>query len=247
MLEVNQCMRTRILGSESKPVNWKVPLDDDKKNGGKQVGTLTLDNVRMRKVIESLDMLIDICIFDDNMKELWKEAIVHYQAALKLLISKEDLLEHQYNDFQYYIDKFAQIWVGKLGQAHEGISNYIHMLISGHIHEYLVYWKNLYVHSQQGWEALNNFVKKYHLRRTNRGGTKVNGNRLKGVARWLLRRLVWMTGVDYETILQVIDDNEDGELTLEWEDDINSMAEDSINNTEESFTGWTREDYENDD
>jgi hypothetical protein len=34
----------------------------------------------------------------------------------------------------------------------------------------LFHWRNLYIHTQQEWEALNFTVKKYWFRCTNRGG-----------------------------------------------------------------------------
>jgi len=45
--------------------------------------------------------------------------------------------------------------------GHEGVTNYIHMLTTGHISEYLVYWGDLYDHSQQGWEAFNSLIKTF--------------------------------------------------------------------------------------
>ncbi len=47
----------------------------------------------------------------------------------------------------------------KSGAGKEGVTNYIHMLASGHIKYYMtVYW-NLYKYSQQGWESLNENTK----------------------------------------------------------------------------------------
>ena len=91
------------------------------------------------------------------------------------------------------------------------------MLISGHIYEYLDHWRNLYVHSQQGWEALNNFVKKYLLRRTNRGGNRGSGSRIEGVVRWLICRLMWMTELSYEEIKETVAKNVDGHMDLKWD------------------------------
>lgn len=62
-------------------------------------------------------------------------------------------------EFQEQADLFFQNWIRLHGR--EGVTNYIHMLGSGHICEYLFYWGNLYAHSQQGWEAFNSLVKTY--------------------------------------------------------------------------------------
>ena len=47
------------------------------------------------------------------------------------------------------------------------MTNYIHMLGSGHIaDEYRSEWKNLYQHSQQGWEAFKPLLKTFFFRRS---------------------------------------------------------------------------------
>jgi len=80
------------------------------------------------------------------------------------------------------------------------------MLAAGHISEYLVYWGNLYDHSQQGWEAFNSLIKTFFFRRTGRGGAGNKGrgpkSRLRPIARWLSRRVVWMCGYDYSYIVE---------------------------------------------
>ena len=81
------------------------------------------------------------------------------------------------------------------------ITNYIHLLSSGHMSDYLHKWRNLYLHSQQGWESLNNLVKIFFFRRTGRGGGKYGKSKLKPIARWLQRRLLWLCGHTYEEML----------------------------------------------
>lgn len=89
-----------------------------------------------------------------------------------------------------------------------GVTNYIHMLSSGHISDYLRHWRNLYRHSQQGWESLNSMVKVFFFRRTQRGGKGSGGNgkksKLLPLARWLSRRTVWALGVDWDDIVEVV-------------------------------------------
>ena len=59
------------------------------------------------------------------------------------------------------------------------------------------------MHSNQGFEAWNKIFKRYFLFRTQRGGSAGRNNegdrsRLIPMAKWMLRRLVWMTGVTYK-------------------------------------------------
>jgi hypothetical protein len=87
-------------------------------------------------------------------------------------------------------------WV-RLNKGNEGATNYIRHLKSGHVSDYLLHWRNLYVHLQQGWEALNFAIKKYWFCCTNQGGGHGFGNWLEPMAKWFQPRLVWMMGVPF--------------------------------------------------
>jgi hypothetical protein len=68
------------------------------------------------------------------------------------------LEDDEIDAFQWKIDQFAQGWID-INMGKEGVSNYIHDLNCGQIADYLFHWHNLYIHLQQGWEALNFAVK----------------------------------------------------------------------------------------
>ena len=59
--------------------------------------------------------------------------------------------------FEHHSDHFFQMWVELHGQ--QGVTNYLHMIGSGHMLEYMRCWGNLTKYSQQGWEALNALIK----------------------------------------------------------------------------------------
>ena len=61
---------------------------------------------------------------------------------------KEDFTDQDILDFQNHIDQWFQLWVKLHGK--DGVTNYVHILASGHVSEYLNYWKSLHAHSQQG-------------------------------------------------------------------------------------------------
>ncbi len=113
---------------------------------------------------------------------------------MKLLRKKTNLTVGELEAFQSHVDQFFAIWVDLTG--HEGVTNYIHMLASGHISEYLIYWGNLYDHSQQGWEAFNSLIKTFFFRRTGRCGAGNKGrgskSRLHPIAHWLSCCVIWM-------------------------------------------------------
>ncbi len=196
---VNDIMNTVVIGSEFYPGQWDCPKDKAKK----EVGIICLDNNRTRKVVDSFDLFVDVCIVSNDEKQQWKRSIGHYRKAMKLLRQKTNLSAGEIEAFQGHVDAFFHLWINLTG--HEGVTNYIHMLASGHITEYLIYWGNLYDHSQQGWEAFNSLIKTFFFRRTGRGGAGNKGHgpksRLRPIARWLSRRVIWMCGYDYHTIV----------------------------------------------
>ena len=91
-----------------------------------------------------------------------------------------------------------QDWLSLWGKA--GVTNYIHMLISGHITEYMIKFRSLYRFSQQGWENLNHILKSFFFKRTNHGGTKYR-SKLNAIGRWQQCRVVFMCGFSESDIL----------------------------------------------
>jgi hypothetical protein len=93
-------------------------------------------------------------------------------------------------DFQRVTDDWFQMWMDLEGW--EGCTNYTHMLGARHVADLLFHHRNLFVFSNQGWEALNSLIKQVYFRRTARGGGRLSSSRLLPIARWLQRRLVFM-------------------------------------------------------
>jgi hypothetical protein len=184
-----------VLGSPERPVSYQLPFDDKNKT----IGTITLDNMKTRVVISNLFLLVQVSIPEVEAQEQWKTCIGHYNDAIEILGQKEDLDDDEIIEFQWCIDQWYYYWF-RINGGREGITNYIHQLVTGHIADYLFEWRNLYIHSQQGWENLNLQAKLYYFRRTTRGGGRGSKNRAEPLARWLLRRLVWMSGASWEDI-----------------------------------------------
>ena len=115
--------------------------------------------------------------------------------------SREDLKDSDILQFQWHCDLFFSNWLEAAGR--DGVTNYIHALAAGHFADYLYRWRNLYQHSQQGFECWNKLFKRYFIYRTQRGGSSGRNNegirtRLLPLARWIQRRYVYMTGVTLE-------------------------------------------------
>lgn len=150
---------------------------------------------------------------------------------MKTLRQKNDFDDAHVVKFQLLVDDFFQEYIRVNGRA--GITNYFHMLGSGHISEFLFIYRNLYQHSQQGWEAFNSYLKVFFFRRTSRGGGRGDFNRVRQIARWLARRLVWMSGSKYKNILawdeeKIVRESEGNSsgIFVEGEEDEDYMLED---------------------
>ena len=202
--DVEHLINTSILGSKDDPCQWICPFDPKKK----EMGPITMDNVRTRRLVDSLDMLVDFCVTDESRASLWITALNNYRTAMILLRKRDDFTNTEIATYQNHADKFFQAWV-HLWQI-EGITNYIHMIGSGHIADYLYKWKNLYRYSQQGWEAMNSLIKTFFFRRTSHGGG-VRGDskksRLIPIARWLQRRLVFLCRITESSIRQYAEEH----------------------------------------
>jgi hypothetical protein len=110
------------------------------------------------------------------------------------------------------------------------------MLSSGHIAEYMFRWRNLHRFSQQGWEHFNALLKVFFFRRTSHGGhvgysedrllAGAQKNKLRPIARWLQRRMLWICGRGdnlFMTEKQHVNDEHQGNID-------NNVDEDDIHN-----------------
>ena len=198
--DIEKEINTSILGTDDDPCQWTCPYDANKK----ELGPITMDNVRTRRVVDMLDDVVTLCVTDEVRKTLWTTSLNHYRKAMVYLRQREDFSNKSIAKYQSHADKFYQAWI-MLWQK-EGITNYLHMIGSGHIADYLYKWKNLYRFSQQGWEAMNSLIKTFFFRRTSHGGgvkgEDTKKSRLIPIARWLQRRLVFLCRIHEDSIRQ---------------------------------------------
>ena len=112
------------------------------------------------------------------------------------ILTLHRLLEEEKELFQEYMDDFFEEWIAIYGI--DGMSNYMHMLGSGHMLYFLQKYNCLYLYSQQGWEALNNRIQAYIHQNSGRGGrnTGVNGGQsyIFPLVRFVLRDLLRKIG-----------------------------------------------------
>jgi len=97
-------MNTEVLGNADNPGQWDCPWDHSKKI----VGEICLGNNCTRKIIETFDLFIDLCIPDDAANEKWKEYIAFYRKAIVMLWKKDDFTNEQIDEFQSHVDIFFE-------------------------------------------------------------------------------------------------------------------------------------------
>lgn len=192
-----------ILGTVWDPAQWICPYDYKEK----KLGPVKFENWRSRRIMENMDAVIKVSMPDGSRKQDWISLVPFYLAFMEQVRKKDDWNTHdELCTFQHQkIDEWFQLWLGLHGANH--VTNYMHLLSSGHITEYVYQWGNLYEHSQQGWEAFNALIKSFFFRRTPRGGGRKK-SRLKPVARWLQQRMLLLCGATKETVeawLQEVD------------------------------------------
>ena len=175
-----------------------------------------MDNHRCKRCIANIEVLVKFCLPDEsNNRDQFVVDVKFFQDTTTLLCKKTMFSNEDIKEFQDLADHFCQKWLALTSLP--GMTNYIHLLASGHIAEYLYRHRNLYVYSNQGWEALNGLVKQVYFRRTQRGGAAGRSgkrSRRRGIGCWLQRRLVFMV--------------------LETEDDLHKFLDQGKNNTTES-------------
>lgn len=150
-------------------------------------------------MVNDVDKILENAI-PENEQDFKAKLIVacsKYSEAMKLLTLHRALTNDEMDIFQDLVDDFFEIWVELFGN--DGMTNYLHMLGTGHILFFLRKYKCLYVFSQQGWEALNAVCTAYILQNSSRGGYGSGQNKTKSyiypLIRYLMRDLLWKTNM----------------------------------------------------
>ena len=163
----------------------------------------------MRKMMDKIDpLLIDIAVVEGIRRTQWKTAMGHISKAFKIAQKHGEYTDAELVQFQLKVDQFYTPWLSLHGS--NASSNYIHYISSGHLTRYMYKYRSLWKYSQQSWEALNNLVKTFYFRRTQRGGVcgyKGSGgkSKLKSIGRWLQRRTLFLCGFTNTELLQLYD------------------------------------------
>ncbi len=160
--QIEDILNTLILGDDDGPSQWNVPMSDD----GKTVGTITLDNNRIRQIIEDFELIIAVSVSDEARHNKYLYCIQQYRYAMVIVRQQNEYSDDDIIRYQNHVDCWFQVW-NEL-HSNSGCTNYTHMLSSGHLAEYMFKWRNLYRFSQQGFEKFNHVFSTFYFRRTDK-------------------------------------------------------------------------------
>jgi hypothetical protein len=172
---------------------WTFPRPD---SANKTVGKVSFSYKKSKLFMASIDKLYDFCLGNNPKRAKFIEAVNLFIRLTAVLEKKTRFTDDEIITLQLEIDRFGELWIEVTGL--EGMCNYIHYLVAGHITYYLKVYRNLYAYSQQGWEQLNCKMKQFYFRRTQRGGNKSGGNFFFHIYRFLARRMAWRVGIGDE-------------------------------------------------
>jgi hypothetical protein len=124
------------------------------------------------------------------------------------LSQREHFTDPEIDELKVEIYYFSVKWVKRTGR--DGIYNYIHMMITGHIIYYLRKWRNFYRYENEGREHINAQMAWFRHNRTQRVGSagrdcKIASSKGKPICLWLLRCLCWsmIKAIPEETRLEL--------------------------------------------
>ena len=247
---VQEVLSTRILGLPHRRHSYQLPFNKKTKS----LGDINLNNGPCRKLLVKIDLLIDTTLTIDGgnnngknveeEKKLWKDAMKHYTSAMNVLLSKVNVNEKDVIAMQNDFDMFGNIFFYQLGYGRKGMTNYLHMIQTGHLSFFLTELKCLYRFSQQGWEHLVGNIKKYVYRRSNRGGGRGTRNRLDALTHLRSRLFAYMTN---ETLIEMKQYLEGNKIMMSSEAEetlVELLAENTreeLNDTEEDVAAAANE------
>jgi hypothetical protein len=169
----------------------------------------------------------------------WKSLANNQLKLWSLLEQHHDYSDEDLDKLHYCSNQFIDQWLDLLGDAH--MTNYIHVIGSGHVTFFAKKYNNLYRYSQQGWESLNQLIKHFYFNNTNHGGSAGNGGKnsvgqyvngtisgdhCRPLMRLCQRSMMWKLGladayfqhaiIDKKKNIDVIVDTSDDEGTDEY-------------------------------
>ena len=104
----------------------------------------------------------------EQKRTYFKQLFHQYSAMMKALNQKADFTDEQIVDVGRMIDTWGELYLKLCGSSQ--VTNYIHVLIAGHITNFLRRYKNLDRYAKIDFEAFMGVMRAFIGRRENRGG-----------------------------------------------------------------------------
>jgi hypothetical protein len=193
--KMENVFQKKVLGTEDSPAHWRLYYERNN-DGNIALEAIQVRNNISRCIINQIDTIIEEALPPEHSARAQLIiALTNYKSAMKLLTLHRELTDEEINQFQDLVDDFFATWIDVFGE--EGVTNYIHMLASGHIAYFLKKYGCLYLYSQQGWEALNSTIQTFIMQNSQRGGHGSGENGRKSyifpLVRLIIRDLLWKT------------------------------------------------------
>jgi hypothetical protein len=184
---------------------WNYSLEKD---DASKVAGFSFTRSRAHRIINSkahhsgfVTALVDILLEGTAIHDTVKTFFDNYVPAVAL-VTKTPPKCRRYTagepgKMQAHADVAMRAYVQWNGRGDDGISNYLHLLASGHFKELMQKHGPLGRFSNQGVEGFNKVVKQRHFRHSQRGGHFGRGassgtsTKIAPLANWLLRRWYW--------------------------------------------------------
>jgi len=125
-------LQTAVSGTIPSPSHWRLKHSKDAN------GQIILDPIQVRnliglKMMKKVYIIVEVATADgdDYFRLKFLVAVQAYKEGISLLTMHRDLNAEEQELFQDQIDVFYENWIELFGE--EGITNYIHILGSGHM------------------------------------------------------------------------------------------------------------------
>jgi hypothetical protein len=159
VLELEQIINTHSMGKPGNPGRYSIPADEKEGN----ILDINMDGNTSLRLLSKFDKTrIDLLMNEDEIgcdnleRESWYQVFCHLQNMFETMSQHEDFTDEELAVLKVYFDDFSDLWITLC--VLDGISNYIHLIITGHLMYYLRKWRNFYRYESQGWEHLNSSI-----------------------------------------------------------------------------------------
>ena len=127
-------MKKTILGNDTNKFQFDLPLEKDPSGHSRRQGIINFKNTKVQKIIDNLELIINISYIDDAAKLKLKKGISDYRKGFFILRKKDsDYSQVELFDYKCYMNSFCTKFVDIFGR--KMCTNYFHMVISDHVYD----------------------------------------------------------------------------------------------------------------